>query len=377
MNPTHQANQPQVPLTRIPEGIHCARDYEFLARHFIAGSHYEYIAGGSGEGVTEVANRAALHDLTVCPRVLNDVSAGHARVELFGRVFPAPILLAPVAFQLLAHPRGELETARAATALSTCLIVSTLASVGLEEIAGTGPGERWFQLYFQPSRASTLNLLKRAEVAGYAAIVVTLDTAIQAPSLRALRAGFAMPSQCAPVNLQGYPLPEPVTLAPGQSVILQGMMREAPTWADLAWLLEHTHLPILVKGILHPDDAVRLKSMGVAGLIVSNHGGRTLDHAPASLHALPAVRATLGDDYPVLFDGGIRSGTDVFKAIALGADAVLLGRLQVYALSVAGALGVAHMLKLVREELEMTMALTGCATLADVRKAVVRPKQPQ
>jgi isopentenyl diphosphate isomerase/L-lactate dehydrogenase-like FMN-dependent dehydrogenase len=150
------------------------------------------------------------------------------------------------------------------------------------------------------------------------------------------------------------------------SRIFQGLMRAAPTWPDLAWLMSQTSLPVWVKGVLHPDDALALQAAGVAGVVVSNHGGRSLDGAPASLAALPAIRAAVGDAYPLLLDGGIRSGADVFKALALGADAVLVGRLQMYALSVAGPLGVAHMIKLLREELEVCMALAGCATLHDI-----------
>jgi isopentenyl diphosphate isomerase/L-lactate dehydrogenase-like FMN-dependent dehydrogenase len=294
---------------------------------------------------------------------------------LLKREFVHPILLAPVAHQQLVHPRGELETAQAAAAMHSCMISSTLSSFSLEDIASTTTADKWFQLYFQPQREVTLDLLRRAERAGYTAIVVTLDTPIQAQSLSSRRAAFAMPAECVAVNLQHYPQPQPINLQAGQSRILQGMMSEAPTWQDLEWLLAQTSLPVLVKGVLHADDARELRARGVAGLVVSNHGGRTLDGAPASLRALPAIRAAVGSDYPLLLDSGIRSGTDIFKALALGADAVLIGRLQVYALSVAGALGVAHLLKLLREELEICMALAGCATLSDIRPAALQTLQ--
>lgn len=365
-------SQPQPLLSvpkQIPSSIHCARDYEFLARRSIAGPSYEYIAGGSGEGATLAANLAAFTGSAICPRLLCDVTSGSTRLNLVGRDWPHPILLAPVAFQKLAHPHGELDTARAAATLDTCMIASTLSSYSLEDIAAAAEGEKWFQLYFQPRREATLDLINRAEAAGYAAIVVTLDAAIQSPSHSALRAGFQMPASCVPVNLQGHAAPDPVELWPGQSRIFQGMMREAPDWDDLAWLQAQTSRPIWVKGVLHPEDALRLRELGIAGQIVSNHGGRTLDHAPASLRMLPAIREAVGADYPLLFDSGIRSGADIYKALALGADAVLIGRLQVYALSVAGALGVAHMLRLLREELEICMAMTGCASLADIRRA--------
>jgi isopentenyl diphosphate isomerase/L-lactate dehydrogenase-like FMN-dependent dehydrogenase len=174
-----------------------------------------------------------------------------------------------------------------------------------------------------------------------------------------------MPADCIAANLRPEPAVQPPE-TPGDSRIFQGLMRAAPTWDDLAWLMAQTSLPVWVKGVLHPDDALALRAAGAAGIVVSNHGGRSLDGAPASLAMLPAVRAAVGDEYPLLLDGGIRSGTDIFKALALGADAVLVGRLQLYALSVAGALGVAHMIKLLREELEVCMALAGCATLDDI-----------
>lgn len=353
-------------LRQIPAGVLCAQDYEILAQRFIASPDYAYIAGGCAHELTLAANRTAFTDISILPRMLRDVRHGHTRLTLLDRSLPHPVMLAPVAFQALVHPAAEIDTARAAEATDTCFVASTLSSRPLEQIAQASRGERWFQLYFQPARESTLDLLRRAEAAGYTAIVVTLDAAIKTPSLSALRAGFTMPPTIVAANLANYPAPPQVVLEPGQSIIFQGVMAEAPNWDDLAWLMEQTRLPVIVKGVQHPGDALLLKGMGVDGVIVSNHGGRGLDGVPASLRLLPAVRQALGAEFPVLFDGGVRSGSDVFKALALGADAVLIGRLQVYALSVAGALGVAHMLKLLREELELCMAQAGCATLAEI-----------
>lgn len=351
---------------RIPAEILCAQDYERLAHRYIDAPVQAYIEGGSGTEATLRANLAAFARCSIRPRLLRDLRAGHTRLQLIGREYPHPIMLAPVAFQSLAHPQGELASARGAAAVDVCMICSTLSSYRLEDIAAQTSGEKWFQLYFQPFRSSTLDLVRRAEAAGYAALVVTLDASIQSPSLRARRAGFTMPPDVLPANLQGYPTPDQVQLSHGHSVIFQGMMSEAPTWDDLTWLMAHTTLPVVVKGVLHPDDAVELGRAGAAAIIVSNHGGRSLDGAPASLAALPSIRHAVGDKYPLLLDSGIRSGTDIFRALALGADAVLIGRLQVHALAVAGALGVAHLIRTLREELEICMALSGCATLGDI-----------
>lgn len=357
---------PHPPLQHIPREIHCAADYERLAPHFIAAPGLAYVAGGCTDELTLAANRQSFARTQILPRLLCDMRDGHTRCDLLGRNWAHPILLAPVAYQRLVHPLGELETARAAAATDTCLVTSTLASQTLEGVAQKSGTERWFQLYLQPTQAATVDLINRAESAGYTALVVTLDTAIKLPSRRAQEAGFVMPPELIEANLANYPPPPPIVLEPGASRIFQGAMRQAPTWNDLAWLLGQTRLPVLVKGVLHPADATRLQAMGVAGLIVSNHGGRSLDGVPASLDVLPHIRQAVGVDFPLLLDSGIRSGNDIFKALALGADAVLIGRLQVYALAVAGALGVAHMLKLLREELDVCMAQAGCATLADI-----------
>jgi len=355
----------------IPPEIRGAQDYEVLAPRRLAAPVHAYIAGGSGDDATVAANRAAFAELAIVPRLLRDVGGGHVQLTLGGESFAHPLLLAPVAHQKLAHEKAELESARAAQATEAGMVLSTLSSYPLEEVARFAGPRRWFQLYVQPRRDATLDLVRRAHDAGFGAIVVTLDAAIQMPSRRALDAGFRLPADCVAANLRDYPAAPPPALSAGDSRVFQGAMRGAPGWADLDWLIQQSPLPVWVKGVLHPDDARELQQRQVAGIVVSNHGGRSLDGAPASLRMLSAVRAAVGAGYPLLFDGGIRSGSDVFKAIALGADAVLIGRLQVYALAVAGALGVAHLLKLLREELEACMAQAGCATLADVRRATL------
>lgn len=208
-------------------------------------------------------------------------------------------------------------------------------------------------------------------MSGYTALVVTVDVPVSGLRNRAQRAGFEMPSCTQMANLKAMPQSRQVSLAADASIIFQGLMTAAPGWKDIAWLATQTRLPVILKGISHPDDARRALDMGMSGVVVSNHGGRSLDGLPAGIHALPAVRKAVGEEFTVLMDGGIRRGTDVFKAIALGANAVLVGRPQVHALAVAGALGVAHMLRLLRDELEMTMALAGCATIGSITPAAL------
>jgi 4-hydroxymandelate oxidase len=362
----------QSPASRIPDDIRCARDYEIAAQRFMAESVYAYIHGGSALDQTSTANPRAFGRWTVCPRLLGDIRQSDTRVQLPGAMLDHPVLLAPVAYQNLAHPEGEIAVARAAAATGSAQILSTLSSFSLEEVAQSAPARRWFQLYLQPDRNASLDLIRRAETAGYKAIMLTLDATLQIPSARAQATGFTLPAACVAANLQQYGRPDAV--AGGMALrrdVIGGLLRHAPCWSDLEAVLAHTQLPVWVKGVMHPDDARALQGRGVAGAVVSNHGGRALDGAPAALQMLPLIRSAVGAQYPILFDSGIRSGTDVFKAIALGADAVMIGRAQMYALSVAGALGVAHLLTLLREELAVCMAHAGCRSLADIRSATL------
>lgn len=367
------------PLTSLPRDLLSAADYARLAPDFIAPATWAWLSGGSGDERCLRESAAAFGRWRIVNRVLGDLAGGHARVNLLGQSFAHPFLLAPVAAQRLLHPEGEGACARAAAALGGGLVLSTLSSLSLEDVAAAaGEGARWFQLYFQPQRAVTLDLLRRAEAAGYTALVLTLDTPLQPVSRRALAAGFALPAEAGPGSLARYAPPPRRELAAEDSVVFQGLMADAPGWADVEWLLAQTRLPVLAKGVAHPADVRRLRELGIAGFVVSGHGGRALDELPAPLDLLPGVRAAAGDDAAVLLDGGVRSGADAFKALALGADAVLVGRPALHALAVAGAPGVAHLLRLLREELEVTMALAGCATPADItRDALWRAAHPE
>ena len=360
----------------IPPGLVTLADHEQHARTQLDDNAWAYFSGGAADEISLRANRTAWDALSLWPRVLRPLAGGHTRVPLLGRTLAHPILLAPVAFQRMAHPDGELAMAYAAAALGAGVVLSTQASVSVESVAQAvlpdpGRGPLWFQLYLQPDRGFTQALVQRAEAAGYEALVLTVDAPTSGVRDRERRAGFRLPPGVGPVNLTGLQVPAPSALSPGQSALFDGLLHHAPTWDDIAWLQSITRLPVLLKGVLHPADARQAVTVGAAGLIVSNHGGRTLDTAPATATALPRVVQAVGGAVPVLVDGGIRRGTDVLKAMALGASAVLVGRPAVWGLATAGAAGVAHVLRLLRDELEVAMALTGCATLAEATPALL------
>jgi 4-hydroxymandelate oxidase len=231
----------------------------------------------------------------------------------------------------------------------------------------------WFQLYIQPDRGFTRELVQRAQSAGYQALVVTVDAPVNGLRNREQRAGFVLPADIEAVNLRGMRSAPPPSGEAGGNVLLGGpLLAAAPTWNDIDWLRSLTSLPVLLKGITTAEDAKRAVDAGVAGIVVSNHGGRTLDTLPSTISMLPEIAAAVGGRLPLLFDGGIRRGSDVFKALALGANAVLIGRPYVYGLAVAGALGVSHVIHILRAELELTMALTGCRDLRDIGPSLVQ-----
>lgn len=361
-------------IDQMPAGVVTLADHEACAQTRLDANAWAYFSGGAADEHTLQGNSAAWQRLLLQPRVLRELSNGHTRAPLLGRTLAHPIFLAPVAYQRLAHPDGEVASACAASAQEAGLVLSTQSSVLLETVARAVAGDAdrgplWFQLYMTHDRGFNLDLVQRAERAGYEALVVTVDAPVNGARDRERRAGFCLPAGVSAVNLAGLP-PAPVrALAQGQSALFDGLLHSVTTWADIEWLLSQTRLPVLLKGVLHPIDARQAVQLGAAGLVVSNHGGRTLDTAPSTAAVLPRIRHALGADVPLLVDGGIRRGTDVLKAIALGADAVLIGRPYIYGLANAGALGVAHVLRLLRDELEVAMALCGCATLAQVSPA--------
>jgi isopentenyl diphosphate isomerase/L-lactate dehydrogenase-like FMN-dependent dehydrogenase len=353
-------------LDKIPQDLVSAEDYRRYAKAHLPSAIFEYVDGGGADELTLSRNRQQLDKLLIKPRVLADVTEGSTATTFLDETLRHPLMLAPIAFHKLAHPEAEIATANAADVLETGMVTSTLASVSMEAIAEATGQAKWFQLYFQESRDFTLSLIERAEKAGYSKLVVTVDAPLHGIRNRAQRAGFVLPDHIEAVNLAERPPLPRKAFSPDESIIFQGMMSEAPTWSDIEWLIQQTSLPVILKGILSEEDAVKAQSMGVSAVVVSNHGGRTLDCLPSSIEMLPRIRAVVGEDYPLILDSGIQRGTDVFKAIAMGANLVWLGRPYFYALSVAGSLGVAHLLRLLREELEVTMSLAGCTKIADI-----------
>jgi len=366
------ADSLQPPLAQIPAQIASVSDYESHARPRMTDSAWAYLQGASGDELTCADNKAAFDRIRIRQRVLSEMKGAHTRLELLGHTWDFPIMLAPIAFQKLAHPQGEVASVLAASAMGAGMVVSTQASVSLEDLARAASRPLWFQLYIQPDRDYTLDLVRRAEAAGYQALVLTVDSPINGLRNREQRAGFNLPADIEAVNLRGMRHPRTHVAQAGSSPLFgSAALDTAPTWDDLRALIESTKLPVLVKGITDPDDARKAIEYGASGIIVSNHGGRTLDGMPATIDALPYVVEAAAGQVPVLLDGGIRRGSDVFKAIALGAHAVLVGRPYMHALATAGAPGVVHVLHILRTELEITMALAGTRSLAEIDRSAL------
>jgi 4-hydroxymandelate oxidase len=360
---------PLPPLEMIPTDVVALDDYEALARERVEEDVWAYLSGGAADEVTLRENRLAFERIKLLPRIFRELSQASTRLTLLGREYAHPVFVAPTAFHGMFHPGGELATVLGASAMEACMTVSTQAGTAIEEIAKEATVPPWFQLYIQPDRGFTTELVKRVEAAGCSALVVTADAPLHGMRNREQRAAFRVPAGLEAVNLRGM---EPVP--PADKVFGSHLLAKAPTWKEIAWLRSLTPLPIVLKGVLHPSDALLAATHGVDGIIVSNHGGRTLDTVPAAIGALPAVATAIEGRMPILLDGGIRRGTDILKALALGASAVMVGRPVLHGLAAAGATGVAHVLKILRTELEIAMALTGRATLEEIdRDVIFRP----
>jgi L-lactate dehydrogenase (cytochrome) len=349
---------------------------ESLAAQHLSAPAYGYVAGAAGTESTARANRAAFEKWCLIPRMLRDVSAVDLSVTVLGTPMPAPILLGPVGVLRILHPDGELAVARAAAALDLPMVLSTAASHTIEQVAEVA-GPRWYQLYWPKDRDLAASFLARAKASGYTALVLTLDTFTLAWRPRDLDAAY-LPFLRG-IGVQNY-FSDPVFLKAvggeitdenrGTAILhwVQNFGDPSLTWDDLAWLRAEWDGPIALKGIQHPDDARRAADAGMDGVIVSNHGGRQVDGAIASLDALPGIAEAVGDRLTVLFDSGVRTGADIAKALALGAEAVLVARPYAYGLGLAGEAGVRHVLRCLMAELELTLALCGLTGPRDLTR---------
>jgi lactate 2-monooxygenase len=345
---------------------------EAAARERLTPEAFGYVAGGAGSELTVAANLQAFEHWQIVPRMLRDVSVRDLRTSVLGTALAAPVLLAPVGVQSIVHPEAELAVARAAASQGIASILSTAASNTIEDVAeAAGSSPRWYQLYWPRERDLAASFVTRAGAAGYEAIVLTLDTWILGWRPRDLQHGylpFLKGEGVAnyfsdPVFRAALPGPIEQNFEAAIGHWAYQFSNPSVTWEDLAWLREQTDLPIVLKGILHADDATRAVQAGADGLIVSNHGGRQVDGGIGALDALQWVREAVGPDFPVLFDSGIRTGSDVLKALALGADAVCLGRPFVWGLGLGGQAGVEHVLRCLLADLELNLALSGSTTI--------------
>ncbi|MEU6610100.1 alpha/beta fold hydrolase [Streptomyces shenzhenensis] len=365
-----RASRPSTDLTALQDA----------AREVLTPTAYGYVAGDAGTGATRRANREAFDRWRIMPRMLRGATHRDLTVPLFGHRLSAPVLLAPVAAQTVVHPEGELAAVHGATDAGVSFVLSSFSSHSMEEVAATAGGQpRWFQLYWPSEPEVAESLVRRAEASGYSALVLTVDSPVFGYRPADLDHGYLPFLHGAGLaNFTTDPafqaaLPPDADAAAVIARWAAISTNPALTWDGLAWLRELTALPILLKGILHPDDARLALAHGMDGVIVSNHGGRQLDGTMATLDCLPAVRAAVGPAVPVLMDSGVRTGSDVLKALALGADAVLLGRPYQYGLALGGRSGVRHVLRCLLAEFDLALALSGCTDIRDLGKDMVAP----
>lgn len=345
-------------------------ELEQVAKEKLPPTAHDYFAGGAGDEITLRENRAAFERIKIHHRVLVDVSWRDLTTTLFGQRIALPVLIAPTAFHKLAHPDGEVATVRAAGKAGTIMVLSSLSTTLVEEVMKAASGPVWFQLYINKDRGFTQDLVARVEVAGCQALMVTVDTPEWGRRERDVRNKSHLPPGLAPVNLlpagaRGETIGQS---GAGMGQAFAGMLDASLTWKDVEWLRSITKLPVILKGIGRADDAKQAVASGASGLVVSNDGGRQLDASPATIEVLPRCAEVVGGRVPLLLDGGVRRGLDVLKAIALGATAVQVGRPVLWGLAAGGQSGVEHTLGLLRQELDLAMALAGCPSLKTVTR---------
>lgn len=346
-------------------------DFEAAAEAKMSTMAREYLQSGAADEITLRRNRSIYDSLLLKPRVLRDVNHLDTSLTLFGAKLQHPLLLSPTAHQKLFHKDGELAAAAGAAQTQTIYTVSSFSTVSIEEIAAGTSHAIWFQLYTPPDRAVSADLIQRAEKCGAKAILLTVDTPVLGTRNREMRSNFHLPPGIIRENLRKYGvgLTRDVHFSPAGVAITAH--DASLTWEHVDWVRSRTKLPLLLKGILAPEDAKLALDHGVDGVVVSNHGARNLDTTPSTLEVLPGVVAAAGGKIPVLVDGGIRRGTDIFKALALGATATLIGRPYVYGLAVSGSVGVARVIEILLSELRAAMALCGSPTLSSIDKSVL------
>ncbi|KAH8367156.1 hypothetical protein KR084_005006 [Drosophila pseudotakahashii] len=353
----------------------CVEDFEKKAAGQLEKNALDYYRSGAGEQFTLGLNREAFRRLRLRPRCLRDVSRLDIGCQIFGEQMKWPLGIAPTAMQKMAHPDGEVGNARAAGKAGSIFILSTLSTTSLEDLAVGAPDTiKWFQLYIYKDRTITEKLVRRAEKANFKALVLTIDAPIFGHRRADVRNNFSLPSHLTLANFQGVKATGVGNATMGASGINQYVSSQFDptiTWKDIAWLKGITNLPIVVKGVLTAEDAVLAREFGCAGLIVSNHGARQIDTVPASIEALPEIVRAVGEDLVVMLDGGIMQGNDIFKALALGAKTVFVGRPAVWGLAYNGQKGVEEMLSVLRKDFEITMSLIGCQTLKDITPSMV------
>lgn len=353
-------------------------DYEHNAKEVLSQTTWDYYSSGAWSELTLKDNLAAFERFKLRPRVLVDVSHRNLQTSILGQPIEFPVLIAPTAFHCLAHPEGELASAKAANHAGTMMILSTLSTKSIEEVSqvrtALNPNiGQIFQLYVHRDRELTRSLVERAYTAGFCAICLTVDTPMLGKRERDSRNQFTLPPELELANFRGTKLALDGDIQQTESGLftyVQQQISPAITWADLDWLASISPLPIMVKGILRGDDAIRAIEHGAKAIVVSNHGGRQLDGAISTLDALEEVVNAVDGRCEVLVDGGIRRGVDILKALSLGAKAVLIGRPVLWGLSIAGSEGVAHVLAIFKEELDLAMALSGCACLDDINRTL-------
>jgi 4-hydroxymandelate oxidase len=345
-------------------------DYERLAEEKLDSAAFGYFAGGAADEHTLKDNLAAFARWRLRPRVLVDVGSVTTETTVLGTEVSLPVLVAPIAFQRMAHPDGETATARAAAAVGTIMCLSTFATASLAEVAEAAPeGSRWFQLYWHPDRGVTKALLDQAAEAGFSAVVLTVDLPVLGRRERDLRSSFELAPDYGMAVFTSA-----LGELPGATPATMGLLVDPGlTWRDVEWLRSATRLPVLAKGVLSAEDAELACEHGCDGVVVSNHGGRQLDRVPAALDVLPEVVAAVDGRAEVLMDSGIRRGTDVVTALALGARAVLVGRPVVWGLAASGEEGVRHVLELLRDEVALALALLGCTSPDALERTHVAP----